>query len=247
MLYVIFGSDTRSARDKIYHLIRSLRQKKALSDYVHIDVDSEKDPFEYVGRGGLFGQKTIIFLDDIRDTHKKRVQKNIKQFIQSPNVFFLFEEKLLKNFLDTVVNFGGIVESYMAPKQMPARTAVFTLADSFLQKAPQRSFKIFHQLLKDGLSVEEIFGVITWQLRVLLLAYRTETAKDAGVSPYPYTKAKKYLSSFDQQVVLDAFDLINQSFGTIQMSREKKILRAEHTLLEALSLLCAEKIEKPVG
>ena len=60
---------------KIYHLIRSLRQKKALSDYVHIDVDSEKDPFEYVGRGGLFGQKTIIFLDDVRDIHKKRVQK----------------------------------------------------------------------------------------------------------------------------------------------------------------------------
>ena len=102
-------------------------------------------------------------------------------------------------------------------------------------------------MLEDGLSVEEIFGVIAWQLKVLLLAYRTETAKDAGVSPYPYTKAKKYLSSFDQQRVLDAFDLINQSFGTIQMGREKKILRAEHTLLEVLSLLCAEKIEKPVG
>ena len=74
--------------------------------------------------------------------------------------FFLFEEKLLKNFLDTVINFwwhSRVV--YGAPKQMPTRTDVFTLADSFSTKSPTNALlRYFISCLKTAFLLRRYSG-----------------------------------------------------------------------------------------
>lgn len=238
MLYVIFGS--LDARDGIYRLIQSLRRKKEMSDYIHIDAESEEDPVSHINSIGLFGQKTIIFLDNVQD--KKKIQDNVKQYIESPNVFFLFETKLSKKFLNIVMSLGGIVEQHKEEKKEQSQTFIFNITKPLLEKKPEATFKIFHQLLNKGFTFEEIFGIIAWQLKVLLLTHTTQNAEEAGMSSYPYNKTKMYNKHFDMNAVIRAFDIANQSFGNIQTgSNKEKLLRSEYVLLNILFRICPQQ------
>ena len=51
---------------------------------------------------------------------------------------------------------------------------------------------LFAQARSMGLEGEEICGVLFWQIKNILLAGSTKTSVEAGVSEYPYKKAKSF-------------------------------------------------------
>ena len=54
----------------------------------------------------------------------------------------------------------------------------------------------------DGDAVpEEIHGILWWQAKSLALASKTRNASEAGLNPFVYNKAKRYLSNWKKEEV----------------------------------------------
>jgi hypothetical protein len=55
---------------------------------------------------------------------------------------------------------------------------------------------LLQEARQSGLREEEIIGMLWWQLKSLRLALVTNSADEAGMKEFPYTKAKRALSTF---------------------------------------------------
>ncbi len=79
--------------------------------------------------------------------------------------------------------------------------STFTLADALARKDKKSLWVLLQRARMAGVSAEEIAGVLFWQLKTLMLAARTRSATEAGVSEYPYKKAKAALKDFSPREI----------------------------------------------
>jgi DNA polymerase III delta subunit len=73
---------------------------------------------------------------------------------------------------------------------------IFSLTDAIASRNKKDAWILYHKALSAGVVAEEIFWKVVWQMKTLLLALRTNSADEAGMKPYPYTKAKSALKNF---------------------------------------------------
>ena len=73
---------------------------------------------------------------------------------------------------------------------------IFALTDALGAKRKKEAWIIYRKALSAGLSAEEIFFKIVWQIKTMLLASRTKNATEADIKEFPYHKAKSFLKNF---------------------------------------------------
>jgi DNA polymerase III delta subunit len=73
---------------------------------------------------------------------------------------------------------------------------IFSLTDAIANRNKKEAWVLYEKALASGMSAEEIFWKVVWQVKTLLLASRTKTAEEAGMKAYPYSKAKSSLKNF---------------------------------------------------
>ena len=73
---------------------------------------------------------------------------------------------------------------------------IFTLTDAFGRRAKKEAWVLYQQALLAGVSAEEIFFKLFWQAKSMLLASRTQSAIEADMKSFPYSKAKSFLKNF---------------------------------------------------
>lgn len=235
MFYFIYG-DMQKGSAKARTIIDSLLARQPNAARFKLDSDhwSDAEFQEFLGGQGLFSERYIVELrrvferDDITDT----VLRSLKELAESPNVFMWVEPSVTAPHLKKIEAHATKVQEYKEAntKEKPEYN-LFSLADALGERDKKRLWVGYIDAL-NHVAVEEIHGVLFWQVKSMLLAVRAKTAEDAGMKAFPFGKAKRFAKNFTEQ------ELVELSSNMLSVSHEAR--RGAHDFSIALERLLLE-------
>ena len=105
-----------------------------------------------------------------------------------------------KNIFGTVVdiNLGAVKEEVGLPllDKKGREFNIFALTDALGARKKKEAWILYQKALSAGLSAEEIFFKIVWQVKSMLIASRTKNVEETDMKVFPYNKAKSFLKNF---------------------------------------------------
>jgi DNA polymerase III delta subunit len=198
MLYVFFGTHTESVRQAAY------RQLAALKDDVPGLEASRIEPGTYelgqlatlANSVSLFSGATAYLLDmpSQQEEFMADLRSEAPLLSTSPHHFIVMEGALLAADKKVLEKPATVFEESKAGAT--TRVDVFKLCDALVRKDKRLLWMYLQEVQAEGISTEEIVGVLWWQFKTLRLAAVTKTAAEAGMKDFPYNKAKKALGNF---------------------------------------------------
>lgn len=239
MLYVYYGEDITTARAKVRSTVSNMLAKNPDALYFRIapDVLSSYDFDELTLSQGLFKSEYIIVLDTLLASKEgeERVLANLGKMQRSVHPFFILDAKILAPVRKKLEKHADALQEF-AYAAKPASTAfnTFSLTDALAERDVKKLWVLFREAKQRGISDEEIHGVLFWMLKSISLAAQSKDAAEAGMKPYPFTKAKSALKHFgnleDVNARLTIFALLPQrarrNGGVLEYELEKFILSA---------------------
>lgn len=210
MLYVFYGTDVARSHEKAHKLIDSLRAKKPDASYVPINGDSWRTPVieEHLGGQGLFSNKYIVFLD--RVTENAEAKEGIDEFLpamaESSNIFVMLEgksnvesRKAIEKSAEKVVvtDLPVVARSFGGGDGAKGEFNIFSLSDAVGSRDRAKSWMIYRQAVDQGIESESILGTLFWQVKSMVVAAGGKSATDTGLSPFVFSKSKKYATNYE--------------------------------------------------
>lgn len=212
MLYLYHGTDTQTSANKARALVKSLRAKHEGAAFAEMDSDhwSISAIQENAGGQGLFYSKHIIFLDRVTDNveAKDQIGDMTSVMKESSNIFIVLEGKLnadlkksLEKYAEKVVvsdvkeKVGGKFVGKGGGKE---EFNIFALGDALGNRDSFKAWSIYRQAIDAGLELESIIGTLFWQVKSIVVANETTSASASGLSPFVYSKSKKYAGNYSK-------------------------------------------------
>ena len=140
-----------------------------------------------------------------------------------------------KDIFGTVVdvNLGEVEEGELPLLDKKGREFnIFILTNAIGARDKKRAWIIYQQALAAGLSAEEIFFKIVWQVKSMLLASRTKDVGETDMKSFPYNKAKSFLKNFSTSELQNlSEDLVigyhqaRRGVGEVETLVEKTLLK----------------------
>lgn len=204
MLYLFHGTDVAQAGVKARALVDSLRAKKPDASYEKIEADDwDASALQgHLGGQGLFSNKYIAFLD--RVTENSEAKEQLIDFIPamqgSPNIFIVFEGKLKAESKKAFEKSAEKIVECEAKKEAAFRSEfnIFALADAVGNRDSLKAWSIYRQAVDSGMEAEAILGTLFWQAKSMALSADAKSAAEAGLSPFVFTKSKRYASNYSE-------------------------------------------------
>ena len=111
------------------------------------------------------------------------------------------EEFYHKDIFGTVVDvrLGVEEESEAVLDEKGREFNAFSITDAFGVKDKKKAWILYQKAMLEGVSSEEIFFKLVWQVKSMLLASRTKDAREADMKEFPYNKSKKFLKNFNKE------------------------------------------------
>ncbi len=189
MLYLFYGSDTDTAREKALALLASLQKKKPEAELFRLDAEhwSESQLDELTGGMGLFSTTYLVFLSHLFESEeaKEAVLRKLSSLADSPNIFIMLEAKLDKETLLAVTEAAEKTAAF-EKKEGGKRDAfnIFSLTDALGRRDKKNLWMLYQKALREDFAPENINGVLFWKVKSLLTApypnrsWRKEELKD---------------------------------------------------------------------
>ena len=205
MIYLFYGQDIEQARRKANGVVESLLKKRPDASFFRLDSDSwQESAFdEYVGGQGLFVQKYIVVLDRLFEKKeiKEYIVERLKVLKASENIFIVLENSLDKATLTKFEKNAEKVQSFGEEKELVSKNKkpafnMFSVTDALGARNQKRLWTLYQQALRNNVVSEELHGILFWQIKSMLLAVTSKTAKESGLNPFVYDKAKNYAKNF---------------------------------------------------
>lgn len=209
MLFVITGTDYSQRRRATDKLMAVLKKKRPEAEYFRLTKEnfSFRKLEELSQSQGLFEQKLIVLLDELGDDkeRKEALMEVAPRLGRSNSAFVITEEKFNKKERQLL---EGSAHSYkqVGGGQKTQRFSPFKVADALAKKDRRNLWVAYQQALRAGLSAEELFGTLFWQIKALLLVAKSSSREDTGLKSYAYRKAQGNLKDWQVQE-LEAFQL----------------------------------------
>jgi len=109
---------------------------------------------------------------------------------------------------------------------------IFVLTDALGARKKKEAWILYQKALSAGLSAEEIFFKLFWQVKSMLVAARTKNVGETDMKAFPYNKAKSFLKNFKSseleklsENLVTGYTLARRGEGEIETLIEKIILR----------------------
>lgn len=203
MLYFFYGSDKDTAREKATALIASLCKKKPDAEVFQLDSEhwSERELDELIGGQGLFNKTYLVQIVSLFENAeaKEAFLKKLRDIAGSPNVFVMREGAVDKETLLAITDTAEKVQSFArAQGKAKSEFNIFSLTDAFGRRDKKNLWVLFQKAVTSGAVPEEIHGILFWQLKNLLLALQCNTAEEAGVKPFVWSKAKSFAKNWSE-------------------------------------------------
>lgn len=195
MLYVHYGTDTDTVR------AAALARASSYSDGGREIVRLEPDAYEpgqiysALEAVSLFGEPPVYIIDTPSQDPElwSECVAAAPALAASDRIFIIIEQALLA---EQKKKLSAAATEMIEAKVSAARFNTFAIADALLEKDKKQLWIRLQAALRADVSAEEIIGVLWWQIKMLLLAARTDGPDAAGVKPYPYQKASRALRTF---------------------------------------------------
>lgn len=208
MYYFLYGKDSDKARAKAEELVQSMHQKKPDAELFKLDTDNWKESQfdEFVRAQGLFERKFIVFANRLFEKKeiKEVVLEKLSEIGKSDNVFIFLEGALDKASLKLVEASAQRVQVFEKEKTNdryePGGEAfnTFALADAFGERNKKLLWVLYQKSVRAEGSPEELAGILFWQLKNIMLAQACATATEAGVTPFVFSKSKRFSKNFTE-------------------------------------------------
>lgn len=216
MLYVFCG-DRFGARELSKEFVVACQKKREGAEYIYLSPAVTYHSLEELLLGqGLFEQKYIVFCDEmLHDFSGQHMANNLSLYAGSPHMFVVFEPSLVVKDEKKLVTAGAVIKRCGEKKVATEDVRpVFAFIDVFLRGNREKSFASLHSLLESGVLASSVLNMLLWQLRMLVLVSKSDSAASAGVKPFVYTKTKKALVS-----ITDPFDLFVRAEEMVRQGR----------------------------
>jgi len=256
MLYFFYG-DSKKAGDKANELVTKMLGKKPDASVFVVDSENFSEGIlqEMTQSAALFQNKYIVRVKQVLQgkgnpstalgarsdstTPRLRGARNgeekifdfLKEIKESENIFIWNEGEVNKSDLKKIEkNAEKVVEIGNSQQSKVKRSnEVFGICDPIINRNKKNAWVKYQELL-ETCSPEEIHGTMFWQFKNIAIV-RKANLKDSGLAPYPYQNAKKALSKYSEEEILQkTSELVRivhdaRSVGTeLSASLEKFIL-----------------------
>jgi len=204
MLYFIYGTDIDKVREKTHSLLDSLFAKKPNASFFSLTPESfsEAKLEELTGAQGLFEEKYIVLLDRVLESEpaKEVVLARRKEIAESPHIFVAMEKTLDKKTATQMDKIAEKTQEFSLNEKGGAKEKfnVFALTDAFGNRKKKEAWAILQKAFLAGLSPEELHGILVWQVKSMLLASASDSAKESGLNPFVFKKAEGFARNFSE-------------------------------------------------
>ena len=234
MIYAFYGQDTVLVRDKAHQFIESLKADGQLAvTRLAADNFTPNQLTNLAGANSLFGTEQLIILDTLTDNNEagEELMAKLDLLAESANQFVLIETTLSAGDKRRLGKCATEVTEIKSDKKT-APFKVFSLTDALLRRDKKSLWLLLTEATRNGLSGEEIIGVLWWQLKTLRLASLSQTADAAGLKPFVYNKAKSALSRFTKTELENLSDTLLQVYHDGHSGRSELDLALEAWVLK---------------
>lgn len=198
MLYVYFGNDTPRVRQKAFDFSRTLNEGDIQVTALTAQYYEEGMITDAAEGVSLFGGGQVIIIDTLSEdpTAFSSLLNLLLVMETSPHHFVMIEGALNATEKKKITKHAVSAEEITADKK--ERFNAFLLTEALLRKDKKSLWLLLAEAWKEGLSNEEIVGILLWQVKVLRLVEKTTSAEEAGQKPFVYSKAKRALIGFNK-------------------------------------------------
>lgn len=227
MIYLFLGQ-YKKASQKATQLVDVLIKKQPDASVLKFNVENfdAQSLGDLIVTQGLFFNKNIIVLSKVFDDadSKEVFIKNLLDVKESQNIFIFIEESLDKKSFEKFEKFAEKIQEIKSDeKKVTTEFNMFSLTDALGRRDKKNLWLLYRDALKNG-AAEEVYGILWWQLKTLLIVRKNETAAESGLKPFVFSKAKDFLRNFkDDEIEKKAFDLVKIYHNSRRQSSELEI------------------------
>ena len=200
MLYLLYGTDFKKVRKNLHSLVGSLLKRKPDANVFSItaeDFSIEKIE-ELIASRGLFSEKYIVVLDKCFEDKniKETLSPYIKDMSVSENLFVVVEDKLDAKTKNKLEKYAEQSKVYDRVEKKKKTVNPFAITESLGRRDKKSLWVEYTKAIQGGSAVEEVHGILLWQIRSMMLARDAGSAEEAGLKPFVYAKAKGFLRNY---------------------------------------------------
>jgi len=217
MLYVIYGKDFKRSRANLNRLKSALLKKKPDSNLFVLSEDNfSGDQLEgFVGSQGLFEQKYIVVLDKCLENkeYKEIILSQLKEISKSDNIFICIEEKIDKKTLRKLEKAAEKLHEHgEIASTIKDEFKLFTLTDALGRRDRKKVWIEYQKAIMNGASAEEVYSMLIWQIRSIVLAGESKNATESGLKPFVYNKSKDFSKNYSKEGVRSLYTNLVSSY-----------------------------------
>lgn len=165
MIYILLGNDNKK---------KNIYLKKLYTNGLPFLLEkgfTKEELFDKAGSVSLFGDVPIVVIEGmIKDGDIVLSSEEISLLKDSKTTFVFLEEKLLATDIKKYKKYAVIEDFGMVViKQIP-KMNVFSIADSFSHKDKIGTWILYREAILQGVSPEEISGIIFWKIKTMILS-----------------------------------------------------------------------------
>lgn len=215
MLYLFFGSDYQKARAQFHAAIAQAREKQPHAKVLTVDPTTTPpdDSLDSLTHPQLFADPRIILIDEMEEVPGwELTPERASACAAADDIVFAIAGTFSKKSIKEAEKAGGKVFECKKSAQGAAKAkkdssskSRFALTDAFAQKDKKRAWLLYRTLIDEGAAPEELHGLLAWQIKALVLSAKASSAKEAGLKPFVYQKAKEFLRRWDKKELADTY------------------------------------------
>ncbi len=200
MFYFLHGNFNK-VLEKSDQIQKTLLKKQPDASIFKINISnfSENQINEFFDSQTLFVNKYIVTMSRVLEDSaaKDYFMSNLKKFTTSENIFLIQEEKIDPRNLKKIEKFAEKIDFFEIKDNKNIKMNLFDLAGAIGSLDKRKSWLLYRKALQEY-SAEEIYGVVWWQVKTLLIVSKSKNVAESGLKSFPYQKSKDYLKKFDQ-------------------------------------------------
>lgn len=199
MLHVYFGNDVTRVRQRAFEFLQSVVEEDALVTKVTSESYGTGMLEELTAGTSLFGGTQVVLMDTLSEGGADifaEILEGLEAMEASVNRFIMIEAALAAAEKKKVE--AAATKAIEVTGEKKEKFNAFLMTDALLRKDKKSLWLLLQEAWSEGLSNEEIIGVLFWQVKTLRLVQKTKSAEEAGQKPFVYSKAKRALGSFKE-------------------------------------------------
>lgn len=196
MIYFYYGED----RDKVYKkakgVFEALKSKKPDATFVSFNEEnlSQSEIQSIINSQGLFERKIVARVSDILGNSElaKEMITFIESLASSENIVIWSESNGTKINLDKIKKYAEKSEEFSNKIENKNSFNIFSISDAIGNRDKKKFWNLILEAIRNGVSPEEIHGTIWWQIKVIIISTKTDSAEEAQLKPFVYSNARKF-------------------------------------------------------